>query len=62
MLRYEIRYINFVYGTITTDSWDTLEETKARLEEIEHEEINLGIDVDVIEVFDNELEDYIEVK
>lgn len=61
-MRYEIRFINYGYGTLTTDSWETLEEVTSRYEEIKNTEIIGTIEVDEIKIFDNELEEYINLK
>ena len=61
-MRYERRFINYGYGTLTTDSWETLEEVTSRYEEIKNTEIIGTIEVDEIKIFDNELEEYINLK
>lgn len=61
MLRYEIRFINFGYGTITTDSWDTLEEVSSRYEEVKNITYIDNFEIDTILIFDNEIEEYIDI-
>lgn len=61
-MRYEIRFINYGYGTVTTDSWETLEEVLKRYEEVKDTEIMGTIEIDEISIFDNELEEYLEVQ
>lgn len=61
-MRYEIRFINYGYGTVTTDSWETLEEVLKRYEEVKDAEIMGTIEIDEISIFDNELEEYLEVQ
>ena len=61
-MRYEIRFINYGYGTLTTDSWETLEEVTSRYEEIKNTEIIGTIEVDEIRIFDNESEEFIKIE
>ena len=61
-MRYEIRFINYGYGTITTDSWDTIEETVKRYDEIKDTQIIGTIEVDEIRIFDNESEKFIKIE
>ena len=58
-MRYEIRYINYGYGTITYDAWETMEEVKKVIDECKKVEFMGDIEVDVVSVFDNYLEEYV---